>query len=74
MRLNDAEFPAKNFLDGVKGRDGERLRARFVALTQRLADDGKLHYEHGHWLEDPFTEIYEFKPYAFRVMAFQVGE
>ncbi len=44
-----------------------------LALAQRFADHGQLRGIHGHALGDPFSEIYEFKPYDYRVMAFRVG-
>jgi hypothetical protein len=73
MRQNDV-FPAKDYIESVRAKEGERLRARLLALAQRLADDGKLAQEHGHWLKEPYSEIYEFKPLAFRFMAFQVED
>ncbi|MDB4893591.1 MAG: hypothetical protein JWL61_5446 [Gemmatimonadetes bacterium] len=67
-------FPAKDALDAVLGVEGKRVRARLLALAQRMADHGHLTREHGHWLESPYKEIYEFKPYAFRVFAFLDGK
>lgn len=70
MRFQGA-FPAKEFLAGIAGSEGKRVRARMLALAQRMADSGKLAYEHGHWLDGPYSDLFEFKPYKYRVLAFR---
>lgn len=71
MRLNEA-FPAKEFLNSLSGRDGVRVRARLLLLAQRMADEGKLVYEVGHWLKEPYQDLFEFKPYGYRFLAFKM--
>src|SRR5665213_1583486 len=67
-------YPAMEQANAITDPQGGKVRARLLYLAQRLADHGKLIGEHGHWLEDPFSEVYEFKPHAYRALAFRDGK
>lgn len=69
MRFRNA-YPAEDYLNAV----GEAVKARMLVLAQHLARDGCLTTDqNGHWLDAPFSEIYEFKPQKHRIFAFRHG-
>lgn len=72
MRYQE-RFPAKEFLDELMSPTGPRVRARVAALAQRMAAEGHLPREHGHWLKGPYSELFEFKSLDYRVFAFLLG-
>ena len=73
MRYSNA-FPAQDYLENL-GADYPRVEARLLALATTMAEQGRLPSKsHGHFLEAPFEEIFEFKPFSHRFFGFFDGQ
>lgn len=66
MRYENS-YPAQVYIDGAD----KRVRARFIALARMLSEVGRLpDGRHGHYLQPPFTNIFELKPGDGRLFGF----
>jgi hypothetical protein len=69
MRYRNS-YPAQQYVDAAT----EAIRTRFLALARQLAERGEIvNYSHGHFLADPYSEIFELKPRDGRVLGFFHG-
>ena len=67
MRYKNS-YPAQQYIEDLAS---EKVEARLLALASRIAEHGSLpDGTHGHQLGAPYQELFEFKPFGHRFIAF----